>query len=1185
MVTKSYTLEIGGVERVYSKINYEDKLEKTTPSKFSATIKLYDDLDYFDLVEIKCNGTTEWKGFLEDYDIDWSSNGANINVGGRDTSIILWKKWVEGFSDMHPDTQGFFGYVNAVELIQFLLRSPKSDYGTDFPNNKSGWGIDAGTITNCSAYRTSVGSPTWVKLRRQGYGWRNTGNAFNSGILAVNAVISNNWTTHGSSPYLKTEDDVNYISSGTSGQISIFSFPNMSTLSALATGINQVSLTISWRPDQTFWTWIQAETDVYIYDGSTWYYLGLFGGRESPWSSNPWRRYTWDVSHILDTIAKVDAAQVKFVCQSNDLSTNITYTCLNVGYQTSGTQDKKDYFDVSFLEDTIMGIYFESRMDNDSYPRNYAIYKVTDNEQDYTDYTETDPNSHITKTASHIDFDAYMNETAYVDKDFTAGYFGEHQHHFVKCKVVTDPVPEPASGGDAEGNILCFWALANEESNIYSLVNDGTKKFLALTVWKDPDDVILSGAPCFCLYEGTSSGVYSTITPELTEGKTYSFDIERNVDSIKVIVYEDDVYWNTLTLTMQEPANTFRYLYACSTSNTSTADHCDVDIDSLSLETETELISETSNTFKDIIHSWEPQTMTNLRIRITAESSGNSWAISQLYVYKADDIDYRVMYESGTAPSFSLDQYIQEVSFDDSYAVPVGPLNIAKGRLLDAINSIVTLCHESYVSFETWLALNSNNTFHFANQKGTDKSGTISFVKGTHLGGVTKSCTIADTVQRVQVIGKGEGKKQDDVSSDWTEDTTEMSNINTFFEDVVTEKTIANKDVANLLANIHLTTNAPAKESIEIKINNDESYAVGAYGIGDYVTVTDSITSTSGSKRIYNIRKTIDGNGGVPTLNVNAPREITEEAYKSLIDKIKQLGLAGVIAADWGGQALNQTKVDSETALSTLFEKTAKNDIVEAKKTVQDPVWYTKEDPYGTPTDPASYTAPVGHVGGTAKAERYNYSNSMMWHRTDDWMKMVGPASDSSAHDVLVEIRNTDDEGNDISIPLSKNPKLTVELKPVKNTSGTPVDWVNDDYFIIGLYDSDTGIGYTVKIVKESGVLNAYAVYNNTGASSDITTVLLRSLEISDVGSGEDKRYKIEIITEAENNLVIFNIYDLSSTVEEKYPISIIASNIILTNTVRPLFMYLNANNGGSASNLCQIYIYNFKTEIEEVST
>src|SRR3989304_4352227 len=143
---KTYTIEIGGVSRKYTKIEYETKLENTTPTRFDATIEFDTDYAYFDLVEIKCNGTTEWKGFLEDYAIDWDSNGRYIKVGGRDTDVLRWKVWCENFTDMHSNTGGFFGQVNATELIKFVMRRPKSDLGLEYSNNKSGWGIDAGKI-------------------------------------------------------------------------------------------------------------------------------------------------------------------------------------------------------------------------------------------------------------------------------------------------------------------------------------------------------------------------------------------------------------------------------------------------------------------------------------------------------------------------------------------------------------------------------------------------------------------------------------------------------------------------------------------------------------------------------------------------------------------------------------------------------------------------------------------------------------------------------------------------------------------------------------------------------------------------------------------------------------------------------------------------------------------------------
>ena len=76
------------------------------------------------------------------------------------------------------------------------------------------------------------------------------------------------------------------------------------------------------------------------------------------------------------------------------------------------------------------------------------------------------------------------------------------------------------------------------------------------------------------------------------------------------------------------------------------------------------------------------------------------------------------------------------------------------------------------------------------------------------------------------------------------------------------------------------------------------------------------------------------------------------------------------------------------------------------------------------------------------------------------------------------------------------------------------------------------------------------------------------------------------IVARSNNFIPIFNIFDVSpnNTINEKYPPTAIAMNIDLTMTIRPLFMYMSANNNNLVSNLCQVYIYNFKTEIERVT-
>lgn len=1173
-----WTIEIDSSPVNYKEINFERKLDTKIPSKFDAQIEFSSGINYWDLVEIKRDGTTEWKGFIEDKDEKWDKDGRFLYIGGRDTSLILWKKWSDNFIEMHEATEGFFGLVSAIELIKFLLRCPKSDPFTTYPNNKEGWGIDKGRISDCSAHRTSLGDPNWVKLRRRGYGWRNTGSPYNSINANVDAVISNVWSTNGASPYLNTEDDLNYIYSKIPWQEAIFGFENLSTLDATATNVERCFINVVWKPETSWWMAARSKTSMYVsVDGGTiWYIVGSFGGKDSIFGPNPWRTYSFDISNIVDSVTDADAVRVKFVCMSDMLYTYITHAYLSFSYVTNGEQAVKDWFDIPFEEDTIVGCYIESRIDNDSYPRNYAIYSVVKSEQVYTGYTEVDPTTtHITKSASKIDFDAYMNEDAYVYKDFTAGYFSSFMRHWVKFTPITDPIPEPAAGGEVEGNILCFWALSNALNDLYGLYGNNDA-FLALTVWRDPDDIINGGAPCFNLIEYDGSTYQSTNSAELTEGSIYTFEIVRGGDNLVVTIYEDDIYWATLTLTLNAGSATFRYLFGCLTSNTATASYCECDVENLGIEVETQLVAVNSNTYRDILHSWTPTTMSNLRIRITSATANKSWAISQVYIYKADDLDYRVWKEIGS-PTFPDEQYIQAVSADSAYTTPLGPLNVSRGRLLDVINDIVAKCHASYVPFECWLAMDATNTVHIKNQRGSDVSGSVSFVKGTNLGEVENNGSVADTAQRIQVVGKSEGKRQEKINSSWAEDTGEMANVNTFYEDILTEKTLANKELADLVANIALTDSAPPKEPKNILVTRD-TYASMAYDVGDDATFTDSLTSLSGAHRIYNIRKTINDNGESIVITIDSARRVPDTEIKEIYRKLKELGVVGVITSDWTGEGTKEDKIDAKVVTES-FSKTAKNG-EESDKDITDPSWYIS-------LVPLSYTPYGNHKDGTA-VQSYTFSNGMAWKHKSEWMGLWGPNTGSGTDWFYVE-RRGESYIDELNVRMDQNPKFEAEIRAIRDTTGNingvnPCNWNVGDYVLIGMYDKVTERGFVFKLIKESAgnTLKVYALWNIAGTSTEI---LIREIDISD-HENDDIRYKLEILTDVQDDdhkFVIFNIYDLNIE-GQKYPPSSIVANIDNTLNVKPFFACISADRDGSVDNLCIFYIYSYKVEWEKLN-
>jgi len=1497
-MTRTWTIEVGGSARNYKNIKIERKLEKTSPTVFSAVIKYYSGINYFDLVEIKRDGIVEWKGFIESIEIKWGDTERYLKVGGRDTSVILWKKWSENFVNTYEDMKGFFGNVNANELLKFLLRTPKSDFDPDaYPNNKEGWGIDLSRLGEFEAARTSLGDPNYCKLRRRGYGWRNSGNPFAQAQKVVDGEISRvDWEAFGASPYLDVEDDANYIKSTTiKGGTAIYSFED---LTGSVTSVEKVHLTVVWKPDASWWSWIQAECRVYISGdgGSTWNYVGYFGGKGPTWlRPNPWRHFTFDISYYLNTASKVNAAQVKFVNQSDRLSTFITQAYLSIGYTTGGSQETYDWFDVRFETETIMGIYIESRMDDESYARNYEINTVSAETEELTQYSEVDPNGHITIVGTnHIDFDAYQDEDAYLYYDYGVDYFGTYFKHTFDIKV--DTVPE---GGVSL--MAGVWCLSNRLDDLTGLHNSGTDEFIALEIYRG-----ISGIPCFRLWEQDGSSEQGNYTGSLTEGTTYSVTIERIGTALTAIIYAGGTIFAKLSLTLTG-GNNYQYCIPAITANSGSAGiHTNIDIEDLTIEKETTLISKSDNIYRDIIHSWTPRQMYHLRIRITSQDLNHSWAISQIYLYKAENIDYRVwkkdndelgtlyfrddnhtingltalqlgtsqsttgdgkgysfsnqkkksywgvriwkressgnqieitsgspvaivsreypsdynfgnqyprnsewinnpansmiimgpftaphtgtiktitaymfvpstcnckaviydadhnvrlgtsiqrsvnavslgqwesfvftgagidvteginyyfgicttatdvwylytnvnnstknwyrdndatcsppnpyagddsgsdkpciyaslyysvngiqsnswncsetIFESTDAirikvygkfegstwtevyndpyhgwvseqmgqnkiidgiwtfyyytwyvypfdgyhtyvqlnwgksvwnthvfgkeeePSFSSNQYIHDVIFNSLYSPAIGPLNVPKSRLLDAVNNVIEVCHSAYIPYEWWLGMDANNTFYMDTQKGDNLSASISFVTGTNLGGTEKIGEVSDTAQRIKVVGRGEGKRAEDISSDWQEDTTEMEDVKTFYEDVISEKSLANKDVADIIANIRLKSESPPKLQLSLEINND-TYDSMAYNVGDTVTVTDSLTGTSGAFKIYNIIKRIDENGEQITMVVNSPLKTDEDEWNKIYRRLKDLELVGVIAADWGGEGTKQKQVSAEKAVSSFFEKTAKNDEDNTKRDIKDPSWYMDPSPTNyTPSQEAG--AGEGGSGGTGGPRgapaSYSYSNGIKWTHSDEWMKVQGPSAGNAIQTLLIELRG--ESGEEIDVYMKRNPKLVCEMKIYEDT-GTPVQWYNGDYFDIGIYDGNTDKGFKFKIKALGGaVFQVYAVWNLTGNDSGEEKKLMRNLD-------RNKKYRFEILTEAENNLVIFNIYDMDET--QTYPISAVVMDINPDMMVRPLYMFMKAfDDNGNPNVRATIYIYKFRTEWEKV--
>jgi hypothetical protein len=1592
-VAKTWTINVGGTARNYKKIEFSRKLETKSPAEFSAKIQYSADVDFFDLVEIKRDGTTEWKGFVETIDIDWDDQGRYINIAGRDTSVVLWKKYCEGFTEMDKTYGGFFGQVSAVELIKFLLRSPQSDPVIDYPNNRQGWGMDTSKMSGFHAYRTSAGNPNWTRLRKRGYGWRNSGTDFNVDTLEANSAVSDNWSNAGSPPYLTVKDDANYIYSATADQTSEW---NLENLGATASGFDEVKLKMWWKPDVTWWWWIQSDCDVYLWiaSESRWQWLFNITGRDYG-GDHGWRYLEFEVGFLLSGVSDVNSAKVKFINRSADLSTKITYCALGVNYSTSGTQHQTDFFDINFAEETdVVGVYVECRKDDGTYARNYKIVTVLDDLEDWSAYSEVDPNSHIALEDSdkRINHDNYQDETAYLYLDYgvdgldnfdhifsfkitsseshsycfipwmvsnnledvktardTAGhyfaYLGVNNNNGVfntfaqvkdsggigtsgsnpsislnttyYCRVIKDQGTDKITFyiytsedmevenllwsetftldngldfryrfqgitynglewgerfDDSFDNSIAAWtrngatattsfdsgvkihgthswkvvADADEDAYVEKEITEadlvrvqwydylpsvpseslGSTKYLAVDGWTfvnndwthvnnspwideegDGDYITCAINPAnlgdydeyysfadidskymaislssmyvrarcrlenppaevtgvtveFYVWDGSTWVDAGSVSVDNTSWTYYesTTDIKASINTIakinnarlKVVMngisysgdptWQGDVridiaqlhpsgtaYWGRVALARifdkdtagtgnpsasvhgvaearvtdttsnqdkwkyciygwddvgptwsQTSTNTIPdsqwvrlrldvykhasagyvkfyevqgavgYLKVEKTSlnndGLGTPDCVDVEINCSNqasgtfyidraiiysqrqthtqgyiysiLHKETELVSAVSgNTFRDIIHSWNPTTIDNLRIKITANNETVGWSITQVYVYTAPDEEYRVYRATFTDENltsnansgqkdvavvagasfavgdvvtieddnasevnkvasiagntltmednlentyttaangkvtlgFPVNQYIRAQSFDASYSTPIGPLNIPMARLIDALNSVVQVCHTSYVPFHWWLAYDANNTFHMDDRRGSDKSGTVSFVKGTNLGGVRRNKSVEDTVHRLKIIGRGEGKRQEEVSSEWREDTDAMNQANTFIEDVLTEKAQADKDVTNLMADIHLEQEADPSDQSVVTITND-TYATNAYNVGDDVTVTDSLTGLTGAQRIYNIRKVVTNRGELVTIIIGKAWRTQEDEWEDIYRRLKEVGIVGTMGEDLSGEEDKANKVDAKK-ISWFWEQTSKHDEQTIGDERAEPMWWKDPDPDGgsPPTD-----------GRTIEVE-------------NERLGMYGPSSGTSgAQTIEIEARYdklTSGPNDKYNIVLNKEPKMVCEAKTYEITAGSTKYWNTDDFCEFGMFNQETGIGFKFRVKKTASGFIAYAVYDLTG--SDEVEEPIRTITTN-------TKYRYEMYYNKKTQNFVFSIFDVEN--EETIPPSYIITELSQNLTLRPIYAKISGD-PDDGNYWARFMIYKLRTE------
>lgn len=177
--------------------------------------------------------------------------------------------------------------------------------------------------------------------------------------------------------------------------------------------------------------------------------------------------------------------------------------------------------------------------------------------EDFTTYTETDPNSHIEKTEYHIDFNCYRNEDAYLYKDYGADYFGSSWEHKVDFRITEDM---------QDNDIYVIWALSNDIDDINGL-RAGNKTCLWARAMR------VSGVNRISLLEVYNGSGYEDYYTTLTVNTWYYLTIKKTSTAFECKIYSDWERTNlldTLTLTLHGDWK-FRYVFGANTYNSAGA--------------------------------------------------------------------------------------------------------------------------------------------------------------------------------------------------------------------------------------------------------------------------------------------------------------------------------------------------------------------------------------------------------------------------------------------------------------------------------------------------------------------------------------------------------------------------------------------------------------------------------------
>lgn len=560
----------------------------------------------------------------------------------------------------------------------------------------------------------------------------------------------------------------------------------------------------------------------------------------------------------------------------------------------------------------------------------------------------------------------------------------------------------------------------------------------------------------------------------------------------------------------------------------------------------TDKVTVTNNTAKDIIESWAAtDSVRYIKILITTNAA-YAWEISQIYVYCADNHKYCVLDEGS---GDSLGPYLGTVTVGDYVSAEdvIKPINLPFGRLNENIDEVVTKCHNvSYGLWEWWVDYDDGE-FRFAARKGTDLSASISFVKGVNIKSVSKEGEIRGVESRVRVVGKSEGKKQDEISSDWQVNAAGEGSINTFYEKIMSAKRISDKDSADILANVEVIKKGDVDQIYQVQISND-TYASMAYDVGDDVTITDSLTGMSGSYRIYTIIKRITKNGEGITFYVGAPYKDMGDNWLEIRKILREITGTGTTIEDWFAEGAKQDKLSAEN-ITGEWEKSAKNDEETPPADKTDDVWVITNDGI----------------------------QSQDLTANDNYFKISGSKQAGVQNTISAYIKNT--ESTFPNIPFNKNPRFKCDFKILDEgiDPANATTWYDDDFLDLLFGNEGFTKYFGFYVIRRNGVYELWYGKQDAGSQEWIRATETAAGSVVEILENTRYRLEAEVIWDQQIIKFMFNNEFLGIV---PFHASEDGTSILFPMT----FRLVTDNPAAQVSHWAKVYIYKWESEWDWVA-